>query len=139
MDMVCMYCASPTQVINSRHQKQSNNVWRRRRCVACGSVFTTQEHADLALGLAFRATNKVIEPFLREALLISIFESCKHRPTAIKDAVALTSTIIEKLSSVAVRKSSLVDRNDVVAAAQEVLQRFDTAAATMYAAYHPHK
>lgn len=72
--------------------------------------------------------------FARDHLFISIYEACKHRPTSIADADALTQTIIAKLRPHIA--DGAITKHAVVATAQAVLQNFDTAAATMYAAYH---
>jgi len=92
--MTCIYCAGKTQVINSRHQKRPNQVWRRRKCATCGNVWSTIEAVNYALALAVRQPAGNIEAFLREKLFISIYESCKHRPNALEDAEALTGTVI---------------------------------------------
>jgi transcriptional regulator NrdR family protein len=132
--MVCIYCASDTQIINSRHQKRRNHVWRRRKCVACKAIFTTTEQIELQQSLSIRSNGR-LSPFLRERLLISIYDSLKHRPTASSDAAALTETILNQLQPLIMEAA--LNRNDLVVITSETLQRFDTAAATYYSAYHP--
>jgi len=134
MDMVCLYCGGATHVANSRLQKQANAVWRRRQCEQCGLVFTTQEAAALNSGLRVRGADNVLRPFSRDHLFASIYESCKHRPQAVSDAGALTQTVITKL--LGAQSDGLLKREHIVAVAREVLQRFDPAAAIIYAAYH---
>jgi len=82
-----------------------------------------------------RRSPKELDPFSRDLLFVSIFESCKHRKTALDDASALALTIIGELIKI-VEDGSL-ERDTIVAVAAAVLERFDAAAATMYAAYHP--
>lgn len=132
--MQCIYCGNDTSVVNSRHQKRLNQVWRRRKCIACNAVFSTNEHADLELALSVRRTMQ-LESFVREKLLISIYDSLKHRPTASSDAVALTNTVVSKLQPLF--SEGAIDRNNIVIITHEVLARFDHAAATFYQAYHP--
>ena len=132
--MVCIYCGSPTQVVNSRLQRRANNIWRRRKCLACGAIFTTEEHPNLHTGLVVRSGHN-LAPFSRDHLFASILESCRHRPTSISDAAALTQTIIGEL--LGGQNNATVELADIVHIAHAVLARFDTAAATMYAAYHP--
>jgi transcriptional regulator NrdR family protein len=133
--MVCIYCASSTQVSNSRLQKRANQVWRRRQCTQCGSNFTTHEIADYGSTIAVEYSPKKLVPFSRDLLFISIFDSCKHRKSALADASALTLTIIGKLTDLV--EDGLLDRDAIVTVATTVLERFDIVAATMYAAYHP--
>lgn len=122
-------------VTNSRQQRRSNKVWRRRQCKACGNVFTTIECPDLASSLLYISATGHLEPFSRDNLFVSVYDSLKHRKRAINDANALTETVISKLSdSVALAQ---LDRSLVVGTVTDVLKRFDKTAATVYQAYHP--
>lgn len=132
--MVCTYCRSATQVTNSRLQKRLNQVWRRRRCRRCGACFTTHEKTELNTTLMVRHNKRQAAPFDRDKLFISVYESCKHRTEAINNAQALTQTIIAILNQQA--QEGLVDRDELVTVATQVLGRYDAVAATMYGAYH---
>jgi transcriptional repressor NrdR len=132
--MVCIYCRHETQVVNSRHQKKANQVWRRRRCVECSAVFSTLEAPDTTQALRVMKSTG-LEPFSRDNLLLSIYDSLKHRKTAMSDATALTSTVIIQLFPLI--KQAVVDREEIVQVTSEVLRRFDKVAATHYRAFHP--
>ena len=75
-------------------------------------------------------------PLVRDRLFIDLYESCRHRPTALEDASALTDLIIGRLLRQQ-RSRGLIERKTIVSTTQEVLKNFDAAAATFYAAYHP--
>src|SRR5687768_9890096 len=90
--MKCIYCGSKTGVINSRLQKKTNQTWRRRQCSDCGAVFTTEE-AVLTDHSVVVINKTHTEPFSRDRLLLSIYDSLKHRKTAITDATALLGTV----------------------------------------------
>jgi transcriptional regulator NrdR family protein len=77
-----------------------------------------------------------MEPFQRDKLFISIYESCKHRPTAVRDAGNLTQQIITKLLAVQTQPG-LIARTSIIETCKKVLKPFDVAAATSYSAYHP--
>jgi transcriptional repressor NrdR len=132
--MVCIYCGQPTKVTNSRLQKKANQVWRRRQCTVCGAVFTTLEGVDTAQALRVRK-NGAYKPFQRDMLLLSVYDSLRHRKTASEDATALTATIMGRLLP-KIREAAL-ERDDIVSSSAEVLGRFDKAAATHYSAFHP--
>lgn len=132
--MVCLYCGSSTQVTNSRLQRRANTVWRRRQCMHCSSVFTTNEAADLSGSLAVAMSHKYVAPFDRDKLFLSILASCKHREAAIQDARALTQTIISQLVPAA--EHGRLSPNTIITIAQEALSRFDKTAATVYGAFH---
>jgi transcriptional regulator NrdR family protein len=133
--MVCLHCSSETQVINSRHQKRLNQVWRRRRCLTCKAVFSTTESADYATAVLVRGAQGAIRPFSRDKLFVSIMSACQHRKTAINDAGGLTTTVIKR--SFESLQQGVVDTKAIKAAAYVALQRFDPTAAALYRAYHP--
>jgi len=133
--MVCIYCGSETKVTNSRHQRRANNVWRRRQCVSCNTVFSTIESPDIELSITIRQSNGRLEPFLRDKLLVSVYDSLKHRKSALTDATALTATIVTRAYELA--DQALIERDALVEITYVVLERFDTVAATHYQAYHP--
>jgi len=101
---------------------------------------TTHEATDLGATLRI-ANNKPakrassLRPFDRDHLFISIYESCKHRPSAVSDAAALVQTVLAELRPKL--QDGIVQRDELVTTTKTILQRFDTAAATMYQAYHP--
>lgn len=132
--MVCIYCGQETQVINSRHQKRTNQVWRRRKCLACQAVFTTLEGVDAAQALRVK-NGKRFEPFSRDKLLLSIYDSLRHRKTAVTDATGLTATVMSLLYQ-SISEATL-ERESIVEITSAVLERFDKAAATHFRAFHP--
>ena len=132
--MVCVYCGSETQVTNSRHQKRLNHIWRRRKCVFCKAVFTTTESADAVSALRIRSSDS-LEPFLRDNLLMSVYDSLRHRKSALTDATDLTATILSNVYDLA--DNGVVEREAIVAVTATVLERFDKVAATHYKAFHP--
>lgn len=136
--MVCIYCSSNTQVTNSRSQKKLNQVWRRRQCMQCRSIFTTHELTDLSTSLAVSYSPTDLRPFVRELLFMSIYESCKHRPQAIYDATHISQTVIAKVfTTLSQADNGVITRDTLVEICAATLEAFDSAAATMYGAYHP--
>jgi transcriptional repressor NrdR len=133
--MVCVYCGSSTGVTNSRLQRQSNQVWRRRLCANCHNTFTTHEKTDLSGAIAVKQSDGRLTPFSRDQLFISLYEACKHRARPVQDADGLTQTVITHLR--AKLSEGTLDRDAIVNIVHPILKRFDEAAATMYAAYHP--
>ena len=132
--MVCVQCGQKTQVINSRPQVRNNQVWRRRQCLTCKTVFSTIEAADYAAVWAVKSPSKPLQPFSRDKLYLSLHRSCQHRDTAISDAAALAETVIKKLAG-EVRDGTLSSKT-IVRTAVVALNRFDTAASVHYQAFH---
>ncbi len=135
--MVCIFCGHKLEVTNSRAQRKLNQVWRRRQCPDCQSLFTSTEAIDLSKSLRVQYHNRHLEPFQRDILFTSVYESCKHRKLPAKDAMALTDTVIARM----LRKKygAVVTRDQLVAITTVVLKHFDKAAATSYSAFHPVK
>lgn len=135
--MVCTYCRSETKVVNSRPQIRTNCVWRRRKCLGCGAIISTIEATDYAQAWMVRRTISrpiTTTPFSRDALLVSVYDSLRHRPTALDDATALTKTIITRLEPFVTQ--AILDREHIVATVHGVLSNFDSVAATHYKAFH---
>ncbi len=133
--MNCLYCKAKTEVVNSRVQKRSNQVWRRRQCLSCRASFTTRETIDLSLGLSVKTNSGQILPFSRDKLFLDVYDSLKHRKTAKNDATALTETVLSKLYKH--MSNGLVDTAVITDIASKTLKRFDRAAGVIYQANHP--
>ncbi len=136
--MNCYYCGLPTDVVNSRPQKRSNQVWRRRYCVRCTVTFTSIEtpvFSDVFFVTDENKNPEDYEPFSRDKLFLSIYDAVKHRKTAVADAGALTRTVLGKFYPHL--DEPMVDTQEITAKTLEVLKRFDKAAATHYRAFHP--
>jgi transcriptional regulator NrdR family protein len=132
--MVCVHCGGVTRVINSRAQKRSNRVWRRRQCVMCRLVFSTEESVQYENVWLVMDSSGTYSPFSSHKLQLSLYRSCQHRQTALNDAVALSKTIIQKLQPKF--KDGLIDSQTIVQVSQVALNRFDRAASVNYGAYH---
>lgn len=133
--MVCIYCGNKTAVSNSRAKKRTNEVWRRRVCQDCNATFTSVETIDLGTALLVNNKRGHFEPFYRDKLFASVYDSLKHRNNALAAATGLTATIVGKVLAHA--KSAQVQREYIIKTTAEVLKRYDKAASVHYAAYHP--
>ena len=132
--MVCIQCQNETQVINSRLQKRSNQVWRRRKCSNCSSIITTHEAADYNAAWRVKSKTQALVPFDRDKLFLSLYKSLQHRPTAITDATGITDTVIKNLLTV--QRSGLLQPEQITETVVTSLTRFDTAASIHYQAFH---
>lgn len=100
--MKCIYCRSQkTQVTNSRVLHQDRGTWRRRRCLACGLVFTTRETA-LADNLFVIKKNKQRQRFMYEKLFTSVLSVLNTKKgsdngTNAKKSKEITETVIRSI------------------------------------------
>ena len=132
--MVCVYCDSKTRVTNSRLQKRSNQVWRRRQCKACRAVFTTLEATDLPTTLIVDSRGHS-EPFLPDKLYTEVLLSLQDRKDAYVAAREVTNTVIKELLKLPGRP--LFNSEQISRVAGDVIKRLDRRAYLRYAAEHP--
>ncbi len=132
--MVCVQCGGKTTVENSRPQVRTNQIWRRRQCQNCYTVFTTEESINYEGTWRVKYPNGSLEPFLRDKLFVSVLRSCEHRNTALSDAQGLTDTIIKKVLPQV--SDGAIDNTTIFQITQVALNRFDTAASVHYTAHH---
>jgi transcriptional repressor NrdR len=132
--MVCIYCGGETKVINSRHQKRNNQVWRRRQCLVCQSVFTTHEAVELASTLSVNDRGG-LRPFLPDLLLKELMSALQDRKDAYTASGEILATIVRKLLTLPQKPVYLPA--DISKTAAEVLKRFDKQAYLRFVAEHP--
>jgi len=132
--MVCMYCDSKTDVINSRPQKRLNHVWRRRHCPNCGATFSSIERPAYDTVWRVKTPQGNLTPFQQNKLFLSLYKALEHREQAIEDAAALMDTIVSQLRTQTA--SALLEVNVITQTAYKVLKNFDNAAAVHYHAFH---
>ncbi len=131
--MVCIYCGGNTRIINSRLQNRTNITWRRRQCLSCKSIATTLEQIDLTRSLVVNNKSGETCAFIPEKLFLSIYESLKHRPTAITDARHLSNTVISRIIN---PSNGKIESRVITEITLVVLNRFDKVASAHYNAFH---
>jgi len=132
--MVCAYCGKETQVTNSRRQRRSNQVWRRRQCKACKAIFTTLEVVDLPTTLIVDSRSRS-EPFLPDKLYTEVLLALQDRKDCYIAAREVTNTVIKELLKLPDKPLFRPEQISHVAAS--VLKRLDRRAYLRYAAEHP--
>ena len=132
--MICIYCGGDTRVINSRHQRRNNQVWRRRQCLVCGSVLTTHEAVELESALSVNV-NGALRPFLPDLLLKELMMALQDRKDAYTASGEVLATIIRKL--LALPQKPVYLPRDISKTTAEVLKRFDKQAYLRFVAEHP--
>ena len=75
-----------------------------------------------------------LQPFKRDRLFLSVYDSLRHRKSAISDAEGITATIISKLARK--RLDGRLDKHEIVDIALSTIKHFDKAAAVHYKAFY---
>lgn len=131
--MICPFCSKETEVINSRPQKRTNGVWRRRHCYGCNRLFTTVEKADLEASVRVQKRSGVLEPLSEAKLMISLYRALEHHENAPDMALELSQAVINsvlKYATEPIVPSSAIAHHIII-----VLKRFDAAAAIRYKSF----
>ena len=131
--MICIKCGhNNTAVTNSRQNKKTSTVWRRRQCKDCGHIFTTYE--DVAMDQIQVTSENSSVAFHHTKLLISIANCFEHMPAKrAENAEALAKTIEAKL----IRSGTKTSPQAICKAVYDSLKHFDRLASVQYAAKHP--
>lgn len=132
--MVCPYCQSGTDVINSRPQKRNNQIWRRRHCQGCDAIFTTHEQISLTSTFLVK-TGEAVRPFSPDKLFSDILKTLGEREDAYEAARELSATITLKVTKNA--RESLILPQMISSETAGVLKRFNKQAYLRYLAEHP--
>lgn len=132
--MICIYCDSETRVTNSRLQKRSNQIWRRRKCTACGAVFTSHEAIDLSSSLIvdYGALQK---PLLIDKLFTEVLLALQDQKDCYVTAREITSTVIAELLKLP--EKPIFKSQTISQIAAKVLKRFNRQAWLRYVSEHP--
>lgn len=135
--MVCPFCLhKKTEVFNSRGGARLNQIWRRRRCTACGAQFTTYESADPGSILTVK-DGKRLAPFSHSRLLLDLLRVCDHRDDLDESVPYLAATIEQKLFKAAGEALKLaLDKTQIVETVSETLQAYDSVAYVKYIGRH---
>lgn len=134
--MECPFCLhKKSEVYNSRSTNGGTAVWRRRRCLNCGKVFTTQEGFDPS-GVWLVVDGKNKNKYSRAKLAMSLLRACDHRLNQDNTAWYLFEAVEQQLYPIAAQHEQKLTPQDITNKAAEILKRFDAAAYVKYISYH---
>lgn len=132
--MFCLNCFhTNTAVTNSRPHKKRPQIWRRRTCPKCQTVFTTYERPSLAENKPISLADGSTDTFNLGKLILSIARAFTHAPQEAEyNALWIAQTVEETLSA----ERTVLTPEDIEAATHQTLKHFDELAAIQYAAQH---
>lgn len=132
--MFCINCFhQTTTVTNSRPNKKQPQIWRRRSCSSCNTVFTTRERPSLADNKSVISHQTSPHTFNLGKLILSIAKSFTHAPEEAEyNALWIAQTVEDTLST----QRKTITAEDIAATTHQILKRYDEAAAMQYALQH---
>ncbi len=129
--MNCPYCNASSSVTNSRSHNNLE-VWRRRKCSSCSSIWTTRELID------FSTSHRIIHPsntppehLERDQILFMVSDSLRHHSSAQAASSALTDTVLARVLALNTPEIPLESLHSIV---HEVLEAFDPTSAAVFKA-----
>lgn len=132
--MFCIFCGTGTKVNNSRSKVSSSATWRRRECLSCKSIFTTNERPDLTVSIKIRGGSGKFKAFSEDKLFISIYECLSHKKNSLRASKSLTNTVLGRILPL---KGGDLKTSALAEETYRVLRRYDKAAALIYKARYP--
>lgn len=135
--MKCPFCKSiKTDVINSRKTNDEVGVWRRRKCLKCGEIYTTTEYFSHD-SLFVVKRNLVRKKFVYEKLFVSIFNAViggkiRDQGDDAAKAKRLTREIINEIMKL---RSKYISTKEIVSFAYRILEKENQFFANRYAIY----
>jgi transcriptional regulator NrdR family protein len=135
--MKCPFCLQKTRIYNSRASHQNTQTWRRHKCTACSSTFTTREKIDWS-GATIVRTETEVAPYDRDRLLLSIARSAAGytlQPSMISE---LTDSVELELQACQFFKKTTGDAAQITEATTAILHRLDPYLSVQYI-NHVHK
>lgn len=139
--MKCVFCNHKgTDVINSRKGKGGSDVWRRRKCLSCKEVFTTEEVPAYTSFFVVKR-NLTRKRFVYEKLFASILYAVsggKDRDMGTDALLArdITKEVIKKLMTFS---SKYISTKEIIIDTYKALHKKDTFFASRYAMYSAHR
>lgn len=133
--MKCIKCSSETKVTNSRSHKKTPTVWRRRQCLSCGTVFTTNEVvSDDSYSFQVQSPDGKAN-FSLPRLMLSTSACLMHRPypSAADEAYWLSQTIAQQIQASA---TDTIASQSLAEITYHALSNFDATAGIQYGARH---
>jgi transcriptional repressor NrdR len=139
--MKCPYCKKgDTEVANSRKGKGDTSVWRRRKCLKCKEVFTTNEVFSYD-SLFVIKRNLTRRRFVYEKLLASILMSITGgKGSDMGDDALKARDIAHKvIEDLFLLKSKYVSTKDIIHATHKELEKVHEFFARKYAMYSEYR
>ena len=125
--MFCINCFHPsTPVVNSRSRKNQPQIWRRRKCPNCQTIFTTYERPSLSENKLVMSSDHKKEPFNSGKLILSIAKAFAHAPKEAQyNSLFLAQTVEDTLSS----QREVITPEDIAATVHQMIMKYDEMAA----------
>jgi transcriptional repressor NrdR len=96
--MECPFCSSDQVIVNnSRPTGKNTQIWRRRKCLKCGEIFTTREKIDISYIIVVKKDNHRVQ-YSQPKLYSGIYHAFIGRKHIDRgDAGLMAQDIIEKI------------------------------------------
>jgi len=131
--MKCPFCGhDDDRVLDTRIQKEGEQIRRRRECLECKARFTTLESIMHALPLVIKKDER-LEPYTHEKVFKSIQAACQKRPVSL----AQMENLVEKITNwVSAKFEKEVPAKEIGLQVMKELQQLDDVAYVRFASVY---
>jgi transcriptional repressor NrdR len=146
--MKCISCdathskkqSKQTQIINSRSSNGGKEVWRRRRCLSCGKVFTTKEACDYSALFVIKK-NRNRKRFVYEKLFTSlVFAVFGGKEGDAGNSAIIAKNVSERvLERIICINSNYISTKEIISICYEELKKDNLFFAERYAMYSSYR
>jgi transcriptional repressor NrdR len=140
IDMFCPFCHSNQIIVtNSRPTSKNTQIWRRRKCLKCGEVFTTREKIDISYVVVEKRDNRRVQ-YSRPKLYSGIYHALVGRKHIDRgNAGEIAENIIQKVEEYLVsQKIKEIKSTEIVWLVVRFLSKQYPDIALRYLAYFNH-
>ena len=131
--MYCPFCGHlDSKVIDSRSSEESNDIRRRRECLACQKRFTTYERIE-EIPLVLIKKDGSREPFERQKVMSGLLKACEKRPVPYAKLEELVDAVERELRN---RMEQEVKSTDIGELVMEGLKKIDEVAYVRFASVY---
>jgi len=139
--MDCIFCGTKnSQVENSRETQGGSAIWRRRKCSACGKIFSTYERVGLDFLIVEKRGGKHAR-YLSQKLFASIYDAVSSgRHVDRGDASTLAHDVVRDIElQILQSELKIIKTRQLIDMTTDALEVRDLGACYRYAASAPYR
>jgi len=135
--MYCPFCQSDQVIVsNSRPTNKNTQIWRRRKCLKCGNVFTAREKIDISYIIVEKRDHRHVK-FSYLKLYSGIYNALANRKRSDQgQSAAIAEEITQKVEEILItQKIKKIKTRDIAKLVVKTLSKKYPDGALLYFAY----
>ncbi|MDD4027113.1 MAG: ATP cone domain-containing protein [Candidatus Shapirobacteria bacterium] len=135
--MYCPFCQSDQVIVsNSRPTNKNTQIWRRRKCLKCGNIFTAREKIDISYIIVEKRDHRHVK-FSYLKLYSGIYNALTIRKRADQgQSATIAEEITQKVEEILItQKIKKIKTEDIIKLVVKTLSKKYPDGALLYFAY----